>query len=166
MKKLLLVLALALPAAAQAPQPAAQPQAGGVARQDSGVLRHAAATSTSFTTAVANDLLFQLADGMESRNPRLTLAAFDPGKFAGYSRFSDQVSAWLREHAGFRVYYKLRQAAVEGERGIALVDFAYETQPFNPGAAPVRRHEQLRFTFERGAHGWKIVDVSPRSFFS
>jgi len=127
---------------------------------------NAAATSETFTDAVADDLLFQLADGMESRNPRLTLGAFDPAKVAGYERFSGQVGAWLRDHSSFRVYYKLRQTSFDSGRGSALVDFQYEAQPRTEGALPVRRHEQLRFTFERGARGWKIVDVSPRNFFS
>jgi len=162
MKKLLIALLLAGSALAQT---AATP-AGGVPQNDSGANSRAAATSETFTAAVANDLLFQLADGMESRNAKLALSAFDGSKLADYSQFSRQISAWLRGNSSFRVYYKLREAAADGARGTALVDFAYEAQPHNDGAPPVRRHEQLRLTFERGAHGWKIVGVSPRAFFS
>jgi hypothetical protein len=171
MKRLFAIALLAGMAAAQAmqpsPQPSPQPGPGaGVPRNESGVLGNAAATSETFTPAVANDLLFQLADGMESRNPRLTLAPFDAARLSDYGRFSGQVSAWLRDHSSFRVYYKLRQVSVEGSHGIALVDFQYEAQPTSESMPPVRRHEQMRFTIERGPKGWKIVDVSPRAFFS
>lgn len=142
------------------PPPASTPGSANAARTSP------ATTSQDFTGAVANDLLFRLADGMESRNPRLTLGVFDPARLSDYGRFSAQVNAWLRDHSSFRVYYKVRQTSVEDGRGIALVDFAYEAQPVTEGATPVRRHEQLRFAFERGRRGWKIVDVSPRAFFS
>jgi hypothetical protein len=126
----------------------------------------AAATAESFSAAVVNDLVYQFAEGMESRNARLTLRGFDRAKFAAYGRFSDQVQAWFRDHSSCRVYYKLRQTSVDGGRGIALVDFEYEAQPNTEGSTPVRRQEQMRFTFERGPQGWKIVDLSPRGFFS
>lgn len=161
MTRLLIALLLAGAACAQTAAPAA-----GVPQKESGANNRAAATSETFTAAVANDLLFQLADGMESRNAKLTLAAFDGAKLADYSQFSRQVNAWLRDNSSFRVYYKLREAVADGSHGTALVDFAYEAQPMTDGAQPVRRHEQLRITFERGLHGWKIVDVSPRAFFS
>ena len=161
MKKLLTIVWLLGMAAGQSSAPA-----GGVPQKESGANSSAATQSEAFTASVANDLLYQLADGMESRNSRLTLSVFDSAKLADYSQFSRQVSAWMRDHSSFRVYYKLRQVTADGARGTALVDFAYEAQPVTENAQPVRRHEQLRLTFERGAHGWKIVDVSPRAFFS
>jgi len=131
---------------------------------------HAAATSETFTTAVADDLLFQVAEGMESRNARRSLGAFDAEKLSGYSRFSDQMNAWFREYTSFRVYYKLKQVFSEPDgqsgRGVALVDFEYEATPSAEGASPLRRHQQVRFSFARGAKGWKIVEFSPRSLFS
>jgi len=160
MTKLLTFVLLLGAACAQTSAPAGVPQ------NESGANTTAAASSEAFTASVANDLLYRLADGMESRNARLTLAVFDAGKFADYAQFSRQVNAWMRDNSSFRVYYKLRQVTADGARGTALVDFAYEAQPVTEGAQPVRRHEQLRLTFERGAHGWKIVDVSPRTFFS
>src|SRR3954469_2100934 len=127
--------------------------------------KNAAATSETFTADVADDLMFQLAGGMQSRNARKTLAAFDPARLADYQRFSDQMNAWFRDHTSFRVYYKVKQAMTEEGRGVALVDLEYEAMPEVEGIAPVRRHEQVRFTCERGAKGWKIVEFSPRNLF-
>jgi len=157
-----LILLCVMPLAAQS--------AATAARATNARAANAAATSETFTTAVANDLLFQLAEGMESRNARMSLGAFDAGKLPGYNRFSDQMNAWFREYTSFTVYYKLKQVSSEGERdggrGVAIVDFEYEATPSAEGRSPVRRHEQMRFTFERGAKGWKIVEFSPRSLFS
>jgi hypothetical protein len=144
----------------------AQQQSAGRLAGTGTARRNAAATSETFGTDVADDLLFQLAGGMESRNARKTLAAFDPAKFVDYGRFSDQVNAWFRDHTSFRVYYKVKQAMSEDGRGVALVDFQFEATPAMEGTAPVRRHQQMRFTFERGAKGWKIVEFSPRNLFS
>ncbi|MBI2678925.1 MAG: hypothetical protein HYX28_09095 [Candidatus Koribacter versatilis] len=159
MRKLAAVAAgllLSLPLLAQqAAPPIANPKVAG-----------AAASSETFTAAVANDLLNQFARGMEGRNSRMTLGAFDAAKFPEYERFSAQVSAWFREMSGFRVYYKVKQASMEDARGVAMVEFEYEATPSAEGESPVRRHEQMRFAFERGAKGWKIVELSPRNLFS
>jgi hypothetical protein len=154
MRMLAAILLLCAAAAAQTAKPPVGTEA------------NAAATSATFTDAVANDLLDQLARGMEGRNARQALAAFDAAKLPGYGRFSGQLNAWFRDHASFKVYYRLRQVAVEDGRGVALVDFDYEATPATEGGAPVRRHAQLRLTCERGAKGWKITEFSPRDLFS
>ncbi|MDP9268982.1 MAG: hypothetical protein M3P27_11755 [Acidobacteriota bacterium] len=167
----LLLGAWPLPAQSAAPgtAPSTAPAAT-TSRAANARAANAAATSPTFTTAVANDLLFQLAEGMESRNARMSLGAFDAAKLAGYNRFADQMNAWFREYTSFRVYYKLKQTltegGTEGGRGVAIVDFEYEATPSADGSSPVRRHEQMRFSFERGAKGWKIVEFSPRNLFS
>jgi hypothetical protein len=155
MKRLLVVLLLcgcALAQNAPAPKPVA-PTPG------------AAATSEAFTDAVANDLLSQIATSMAARNARGMLAAFDP-KLDGYGVFANNLNVWFQDNTAFKAYYKLRQTSVDDGRGVAVVDFEYEITPREEDQPPVRRHAQMRFTFERGAKGWKIVDFSPRSFFS
>ena len=159
MKSTAMFLALLLCAATLEAQTASPP----VATTRPG---NAAATSETFSAAVANDLLFQLAEGMESRNSRMALGAFDAGKVSGYQRFADQMDAWFHQNSGFRVYYKVKQTSTEDARGIALVEFEYEATPSAEGTSPLRRHTQVRFIFERGLKGWKIVDFTPRSLFS
>jgi hypothetical protein len=142
-----------------------QPQSG--ALTGPGTVQHnVAATSETFTTAVANDLLDQLSQGMQSRNARRTLGAFDAAKLSGYQQFSGQVNAAFRQNSSFRVYYKLKQATAEDAHGVAQVEFEYEATSSVDGASPTRRHLQMSFTFERGAKGWKIVEFSPRNLFS
>src|SRR4051794_19860546 len=123
--------------------------------------RNSAATSETFTAAVANDLLFQFTEGMESRNSRRVLAAFDREKLADYGHFSSQVTAWLRDNSSFRVYYKVRQTSLDGARGMATVDFEYEAQPMTEGTSPLRRRRHVRFRFERRAQGRQIGGGGP-----
>ena len=153
MKKVLVILLLCGCLLAQnAPKPVA-PAPG------------AAATSDAFTDAVANDLLLQVAGAMEARNTRQLLAAFD-SKMEGYGVFANHMQAWFHDNTAFKAYYKLRQTSLDDGRGVAVVDFEYELTPREEDQPPIRRHAQMRFTFERGPKGWKISDFSPRSFFS
>jgi hypothetical protein len=57
------------------------------------------------------------------------------------------------------------QTTVDGTKGVVLAEFDLEEIPVS-GGAPVRRSGQLRFTMASGRQGWKIVEVTPRSFFS
>lgn len=128
-----------------------------------------AVESPVFSNAVVNDVLFDLAEGMEAHDQRRLLSAFSPA-MSGYRSFAGQVAAWFDHNRSFRVYYNIRQVSAgtgkEAARGIALVDFEYEAAPVSSDVPPERRREQLRLVMERSAKGWKIVEFSPRGFFS
>lgn len=126
----------------------------------------AAATSETFSSAVASDLLEQIAQGMQSRNSRQVLGAFDSARFPGYDAFARQLGAYFRDNTSFRVYYKVQEATTEDARGVAVVDFEFEATPAMETDPPVRHRARTRFTFERGPKGWKITDFNPRSLFS
>jgi hypothetical protein len=119
-----------------------------------------------FSDAVARNVLDDLRDGLEGHNQRLLLSAFDSDKMDGYLGFEDQIEAFFNRYDGFRVNYRIVQTAVDGERGIALVDFELEETPRSASSTPARKSGEIRFELERGRKGWKIVDFRPRSFFS
>lgn len=123
------------------------------------------ATETVFSSAVANNVLGELRDGLEGHSQRLMLSAFDQDKMEGYLSFEDQIQALFAKYDAFRVHYRIAQSTVEGAKGVVLVDFEMEEIP-RAGGAPQRRQGQLRFEMERGREGWKIVDFNPRGFFS
>ena len=155
MRTLAAIFVLCTFALAQTPAPKPPQQPAG-----------AAANSPDFSSAVASDLLGQVAQGMQSRNSRQVLGAFDSARFSGYDAFSRQLGAYFRDNTSFRVYYKVQEATTEGGQGIAVVDFEFEATPAMEQDPPVRRHARTRFTFERGPKGWKITDFNPRSLFS
>jgi hypothetical protein len=119
-----------------------------------------------FSDAVANNIMADLRDGLEGHSPRLLLSAFDGDKMEGYLSFKDEMENFFNRYQAFRVRYRILQTAVEGARGIILVDFEMEETPRNEMAAPARKSSQVRFELERGRKGWKIVDFRPRGFFS
>lgn len=118
-----------------------------------------------FSDAVVNSVLHDMRDGLEGRSQRLFLGAFDPDKMDGYLSFEDQIQSFFDRHESFRMHYRISQTAVEGGRGVALVDVDMEQIP-RGGVAPQRRRTQMRFELERGRKGWKVVDFRPREFFS
>ncbi|MFZ3214033.1 MAG: hypothetical protein WA188_21195 [Terriglobales bacterium] len=118
-----------------------------------------------FSTAAANSVLNDLRDGLEGHTQRLMLSAFDADKMDGYLQFEDQIEAFFNKYTSFTVYFRIAQTATDGPKGIVLVDIQLEENP-RGAAPPVRKSGQMRFELERGKKGWKIVDFSPRNFFS
>jgi hypothetical protein len=119
-----------------------------------------------FSTAVANSVLNDLRDGLEGHTQRLMLSAFDADKMDGYLEFEDQIEAFFNKYSTFSVYFRIAQTATDGPKGIALVDIQLEEIPRGSALPPIRKNGQMRFELERGKKGWKIVDFSPRNFFS
>jgi ketosteroid isomerase-like protein len=83
----------------------------------------------------------------------------------GYQEFEDQIDAYFTRYEGFRVTFRILQISEENDRGVILAEFQTESDPRGGGRSS-RREGQLRFELERGAKGWKIVDLNPRGFFS
>ena len=141
-----LLLALILPLAAQ--QQAAPP----------------AAAAAAFDEGAAAGVLGTLRDGLESHSQRRLLSAFEAGKMDGYLAFEDQIDAYFARYEGFRATFRILQISEENQRGVILAEFQVENEPPRGGRSS-RREGQLRFELERGAKGWKIVDLNPRDFF-
>lgn len=118
-----------------------------------------------FSNEVASRLLQQVTEGFNSSNAGEVLAAFDRGRMKNYGQFRDSIAALFAQYESFRAGYNLRQSWPQAGRGVVMVEFELEGTPPGEGSAPFRRSAQLRFEFERGRAGWKIVDVAPRGFF-
>lgn len=119
-----------------------------------------------FSEGVAGQVLGALRDGLEGHSQRRMLAVFDADKMDGYLTFEDQVQAFFDRYEAFRVHFRIAQTTVEGSRGVVLVDFEMEEIPRGGNQPPLRKNSQVRFEFERGRKGWKIVDFRPRGFFA
>lgn len=122
-------------------------------------------TSEVFNEHVANDVLGRIKDGLEGHSRRLLLSAFDDDKFDGYLSFEDQIDAFFNRYDMFRVNFRIANVAVEGSKGVILVNAELEQVPAK-GGAPVRKNSQLRFEIELGRKGWRVTDVRDRGFFS
>jgi hypothetical protein len=118
-----------------------------------------------FSDAVAARLLQQVTQGFITNNRGQVLSVFNAARMKNYARFRENIAALFAQYESFRAAYRLRQSWPQGERGVVIVDFELEGEPLEEGSPPFRHSAQLRFEFERGREGWKIVDVAPRSFF-
>jgi len=127
--------------------------------------KEAAQATIEFDERAAAGVLGTIRDGLEGHSQRLLLSAFDGEKMEGFEGFRDQIEAYFTRYEGFRVSYHIVQTSEENERGVILVDFLVENTPRGGGRIS-RREGQLRFELERGPKGWKIVDFSPRGYFS
>ncbi len=121
--------------------------------------------SEQFSEAAANALLSRIAEGFVRRNPKLLLSAFDAQQFEGYALFADRMRARLGQHDAFRAYFRILETVPQDARIMANVEWQIE-QSDTSGRPPTRTTGQLRFTFQRGAAGWKVVDVAPRDLLT
>ncbi len=119
-----------------------------------------------FNNDVASRLLQQVTQGFITNNQGQVLAAFDAARMKNYTQLRDDIVTLFARYESFRAAYRLRQSWPQGQHGVVIVEFELEGTPLNEGALPFRRSAQLRFEFERGRKGWRIVDVAPRRFFS
>jgi hypothetical protein len=119
-----------------------------------------------FSTAVANNVLNDLRNGLEGHTPRLMLSAFGADKMDSYLEFEDQLEAFFNRYEAFTVYFRIAQSSTEGPKGIILVEVQLEEIPRGATSPPQHKNGQIRFELERGKKGWKIVDLNPRNFFS
>ena len=120
----------------------------------------------TFSEELAERLTQQIGDGLRQHNARRLLSAFDPDAMVGYANFQSQVEAMFQQYDFFRVHFRLTQITSQGEMGVVVADFELEEIPRSQDAQPVRKTGPVRFEIKRGNHGWKIVEVKPRSFFS
>ena len=124
------------------------------------------APAEEFSNDVVSRLLQQVTQGLITHNQRQMLSAFDPARMKNYAQFRDNLAALFAKYESFRAAYRLRQSWPQGERGVIIADFELEGSPLEEGSPPFRRSAQLRFEFERSRKGWRIVDATPRAFFS
>ncbi len=117
-----------------------------------------------FSEATASKVFQQVKSGVEGRNERRLLSAFDEEKMDGYLPFQDKTRAFFRRYDPIRLYYRVLQTSMAGEKGVALLELQMEAEPADGNAPPVRKDQQVRVEFVRGKQGWKIVSWTPGLF--
>lgn len=121
--------------------------------------------ATAFSESVASAVMRRLADALEGQNRKLMLSLFDAEKMNDYAGFEGQIAAFFDHYVSLRVHLRILQTTTEGDKGIILTDIEMESLP-SGDAMPVRQHDQIRLELQRGAKGWRIVEIKPRDFFS
>jgi hypothetical protein len=119
-----------------------------------------------FTSEAAAAPLDQIREGLDSHDAGLLLSAFDAANMPDYGGFRDQVRALFTTYESFRSFYRITESRAADGGGVVLAEFELEAVPAGGGISNLRRQAQIRFDLRPGKDGWKIVDLSPRGFFS
>jgi hypothetical protein len=161
-----ILLAFVLSLSAQQPAPSTDSQQdSSSARKNKKQKKDVTPDTDAFDERAAAEVLGTIRDGLEGHSQRLLLSAFDGDKMDGFLTFQDQIEAYFTRYESFRVTLHILQTSEENNRGVILAAFQLENEPRGGGRIS-RREGQLRFELERGPKGWKIVDFTPRGFFS
>lgn len=136
------------------------------------VLRGAQATTLQARTEEglskrdAMTVLRQVETGLVNHNPRMMLNAFDLSRMTGGRVFQQDTLSFFDLTARIRVHFNLLQTAMDGARGVADVNMEMEAEMRDDRLPVVHKQAQLRLVFEKSEGGWRIVDITPRDFFS
>jgi hypothetical protein len=111
-------------------------------------------------------VLRSLQDGFEGKSPRRVTELIDSTIFYDFPRFEDQVTKFLEQSGEMRMYFRESTAEVKGDKATLIVDadmtFSSKTNP----SAEQKRRERIQFDFVKTSKGWKIYEISPRTFFT
>ena len=113
--------------------------------------------------------LTQLIRGMqvdlESSSSNGFLSSIDSAKFDDYPRFQDMIERLTREDT-LRVNFRQSSHSIHKSNAQTIVDADMEISRNNSAGQRDRRHQQIVIDFELTSRGWKIVNITPRDFFS
>lgn len=120
----------------------------------------------TFPVADATQLFRQIAGGLTSHNPQKMLAAFNLSRMQDGVMFEQHTLSFFRETGTIRVHFNLVRTEMEGARGIASANMELEADLVDDRRPPLYKQAQLRLVCERSENGWRIVELTPRDFFS
>ena len=111
-------------------------------------------------------LMKEIQFDLEGGSSRSFLGRINQAKFDDYPRFEDGVERLMRENT-LRVNFRTAFTAPPTTEGAAQssVDAQMELVKKDSMAPPTRRNSQVTFDFEWTNRGWKIVNITPRSYF-
>ena len=119
-----------------------------------------------FSEAVGEAALAELRAGFQSHNADRVMSVFERGRLAGWSDMRERLENRMASYDSFRMGYHLVSATAEGGRGTVVAEVELESVAQAGVTSPEHRSATLHLTLERGPKGWRIVDYSPRGFFT
>jgi len=102
---------------------------------------------------------------MEGGSSRGVLSNIDNAKFDDYPRFEDLIEGLTRQD-NLRVYFRQNNISIKEDSAQVILDAEMELSRKDSAAPPTRRSQQIVIDFESTSRGWKIINITPRDFFS
>ncbi len=110
-------------------------------------------------------LLREMQSALEGGSARALLSLIDSAKFADYRLFEDTVERLLREDS-IRAYFRQVDSALPAQdKARTVVEAEMEVSRRDAAGQVERRRQELVVDFERTRRGWRIVNLTPRSYF-
>ena len=110
-------------------------------------------------------VLRAFSDTMEGNSPSRLRELMDE-RFYDLPRFEDQVTEFLRNNAELRMNFRESTSELKGDKATLIVDADMTYALKSSTTQEKKRHERIQFDFVRTATGWKIFEITPRSFFT
>ena len=119
-----------------------------------------------FSAEVGEAVLARLRAGFQDHNAEQVVSLFERSRLAGWAEMRERLENRMASYDSFRMGYHMVSATGEGARGTVVAEVELESVAQAGVTAPEHRSATLHLTLERGAKGWRIVDYSPRGFFT
>lgn len=120
----------------------------------------------SFGSPEAMELLLKIRAGLMAHNPDRMLSAFDLARMNEGAVFQQNTLSFFRQAGNIRVHLNLLQTSMEGSKGIAEAAIEMEADMADDRLPSLRKQGQVHMVCEKAASGWRIVELSPRNFFT
>jgi len=166
---LLLAVALALGTAAITPASAHDGREDKQSKKDQAKDKQQGATARPTPEDLNREVshvLSRMKFSLEGGNAHDFLALIDCSRFEGYPRFKDTIERLMRDDI-VRVFLQVATTSLNAADGEAQTILDAEMEVTRHDAAvdtQIRRH-QLVLDFVRTPNGWRIANITPRSYF-
>lgn len=111
------------------------------------------------------DLLANMTGALTDGNAAPFLSAFDRKKFAGYDKLESDIFALLKQGDISSSVEFLKDEGNDSHRDVEL-DWYLSIHSTAPGGPLTERRQAVSCAFEKQGRKWKIVALSPVSFFA
>lgn len=120
----------------------------------------------SFGDREATRLLQQISDGLVDHDPQKMLSAFDLENMSQGAIFSQNVVSFFNQTGTIRVHFNLLGTSVDGNKGDADAAMEMEADMRDDRLPTLHKQAQLHLVCAKTESGWRIIDLTPRDFFS
>jgi hypothetical protein len=124
------------------------------------------AAQDSWSDRDATQLMQLLTAGLVDHNPGKMLSAFDLARMSDGTLFEQNVLSFFNQTGTIRVHFNVLRTSSEGATGVADVAMEMEADMLDDRLPTLHKQAELHLVCEKSSAGWRIIDLTPRDFFS
>lgn len=120
---------------------------------------------TKSTREILTRVVRDYKQGLEMLSSTAALKQIDSDRFYDYPRFEENLTSFLRTLGELRLFIREVKIEIKENQALMIVDAEMKFARRDDTGGREERIEQITFYFRRTDAGWKITEISPRSFF-